>query len=58
MEAAPVAKPEHAERREDFREAASEAVDERFCMRWAMVRMSGRRAGVRVARSKRGGRVR
>jgi len=58
IDAAPVARPEHADSTEDLRDAASEAVEERFWMRWAMVRISGSRAGVRVVKSSRGGRVR
>lgn len=33
IDAAPLARPEHAERTEDLREVAREAVEERFCMR-------------------------
>jgi hypothetical protein len=56
--AAPLAKPVHAERRDALSEVASEAVDDRFWMRWAIVRMRGRSAGERVVRSSRGGSVR
>lgn len=45
MDAAPFARPEHAERTEDLSEVAREAVEERFCMRWAMVRIMGKRHG-------------
>lgn len=45
MDAALFARPEHAERTEDLSEVAREAVEERFCMRWAMVRIMGKRHG-------------
>ena len=58
IEAAPWARPSHAERRDERRELASEAVDERFWNRWAMVRSRGRMAGVRKTRKSRDGNVR
>lgn len=58
MCAAPFASPEHAERRDERRESASEEVDDRFWMRWAIVRIRGSKAGERVVRSSRGGKVR
>ena len=56
--AAPFARPAQAESKDAPSVSAIEAVDDRFCIRWVMVRMRGIRAGDRVARSNRGAKVR